>query len=90
MRLADGLLCGASCFLRSRTIYVRDADVPLFDRAQDELGKSVSALFAEFLKERLGSVTESEKAVLELIAQSRRGAGSGDKARRRQVSPIPI
>jgi hypothetical protein len=67
----------------TRTIYVRDADVALFDRAQDELGKSVSALFAEFLKERLGSVTESEKAVLELMAQigeekdkaAKRGAG---------------
>jgi hypothetical protein len=67
----------------TRTIYVRDADVVLFDRAQDELGKSVSALFAEFLKERLGSVTESEKAVLELMAQigeekdkaAKRGAG---------------
>ena len=60
--------------------YLRDVPAR---RAQDELGKSVSALFAEFLKERLGSVTESEKAVLELIAQigeerdqaTKRGAG---------------
>jgi|SRR5579864_3774054 len=55
----------------NKTIYVRDADVPIFERAQEDLGESVSSLFAEFLHERLTNLTEDEKKVLELIKQIR-------------------
>ncbi len=36
-----------------KTIYVKDADLPLMKRAESELGVSLSALFAECLKEHL-------------------------------------
>ena len=36
----------------NKTIYVRESDLPLWDLVQAELGTSVSALFAEFLRER--------------------------------------
>lgn len=37
----------------NKTIYVREADLPLFEAAQADLGESISALFAEFLRERI-------------------------------------
>jgi hypothetical protein len=37
----------------NKTIYVRDADLPLWEEAQKELGDSISALFAEFLRKRI-------------------------------------
>jgi hypothetical protein len=37
----------------NKTIYVKDSDLPLWDRAQQELGESVSSVFIECLKERL-------------------------------------
>jgi hypothetical protein len=45
----------------NKTIYVKDADLPLFEQAQELLGDSVSALFAEFLKERVGRVAPEER-----------------------------
>ena len=33
----------------NKTIYLREADLPLFEQAQEEFGDSVSSLFAEFL-----------------------------------------
>jgi len=37
----------------NKTIYVRDADLALWGLAQAELGESMSALFAKFLREKL-------------------------------------
>jgi hypothetical protein len=37
----------------NKTIYIRDADLPLWELAQTELGESISALFVKFLRERL-------------------------------------
>jgi len=37
----------------NKTIYVRDADLPLWELAQEELGESISALFVKFLREKL-------------------------------------
>jgi len=37
----------------NKTIYIKDSDLPLWERAQNELGESVSSTFVEFLKERL-------------------------------------
>jgi len=51
----------------NRTIYVKEADLPLFERAQEELGESISALFSDFLRHRLANSTEAEKKVLDFI-----------------------
>ena len=51
----------------NKTIYVKDADVPLFERAQQELGDSVSALFAEFLQERVGKRTPHERRIIDFV-----------------------
>lgn len=56
----------------NKTIYVKDADLPLFDKAQDQFGESVSSLFAEFLRERLAKLTPEEGRLIELIDQIRR------------------
>lgn len=37
----------------SKTIYIKDSELPIWDRAQQELGESVSSVFVECLKERL-------------------------------------
>jgi hypothetical protein len=37
----------------NKTLYVKDSDLPLWERAQKELGESVSSLFVECLRERL-------------------------------------
>jgi hypothetical protein len=39
--------------MANKTLYVRDSDLPLWDMAQDQLGQSISALFSEFLRERV-------------------------------------
>ena len=52
----------------NKTIYVKEADLPLFEQAQELLGESVSSMFAEFLKERVGKVTPEER-MAELMNQ---------------------
>jgi hypothetical protein len=37
----------------TKTLYVKDADLPLFERAQQELGESISALLADCLRHQL-------------------------------------
>lgn len=37
----------------NKTLYVRESDLALWDLAQDQLGQSMSALFAQFLHERV-------------------------------------
>lgn len=37
----------------NKTIYIKDADLPVWDEAQKELGDSISSAFADYLKERL-------------------------------------
>ena len=37
----------------NKTIYIKDADLPLWDKAQEELGESISSVFVDYLKERL-------------------------------------
>jgi hypothetical protein len=59
----------------NKTIYVKDADVPLFEQAQELLGESVSSMFAEFLKERVGRVTPEER-MAELVNQVSRKRSS--------------
>ena len=51
----------------NKTIYVKDSDLPLFEQAQNQLGESMSALFAEFLRERIAKVTPEENRILDLV-----------------------
>ncbi len=53
----------------NKTIYLRDADLPLFEQAQEQLGDSVSSLFAEFLRERVAKLTPEEHRIVELMSQ---------------------
>jgi hypothetical protein len=45
----------------NKTIYVKDSELPLFEQAQELLGESVSSMFAEFLKERVGKLAPEER-----------------------------
>ncbi len=51
----------------NRTIYVKDADLTLLEQAQEQLGDSVSSMFAEFLRERVAKLTPEETRIIELI-----------------------
>lgn len=57
----------------NKTIYVKDADLPLLEQAQQRLGDSVSSLFAEFLRERIEKLTPEESRILELRERIARG-----------------
>ena len=46
----------------NKTIYIRDADLPVWERAQQELGESVSSVFLDCLKERLEAEALRKKA----------------------------
>lgn len=37
----------------NKTIYIKDADLPVWDKAQKELGDSISSAFVDYLRERL-------------------------------------
>ncbi len=39
--------------MANKTIYIKDSDLPLWNRAQKELGESISSTFIDYLKERL-------------------------------------
>src|SRR3982750_4680050 len=51
----------------NKTIYVKDSDLPLLEQAQEQLGDSVSSMFAEFLRERVAKLTPEENRIIELI-----------------------
>lgn len=53
----------------NRTIYVKDADLSLLEQAQEQLGDSVSSMFAEFLRERVARLTPEENRIIALIGQ---------------------
>ena len=53
----------------NKTIYVKDTDLPLLEQAQQQLGDSVSSMFAEFLRERVSNLTPEESRIIELINQ---------------------
>jgi hypothetical protein len=48
--------------LPNKTIYVKDSDLPVWERAQEELGESVSSVFIDYLKERLETEAIRKKA----------------------------
>jgi hypothetical protein len=47
----------------AKTIYVTDANLPLFERAQEEFGESLSSLFAVFLRGELENMSEAERTL---------------------------
>src|SRR5437660_11296843 len=53
----------------NKTIYVKDTDLALLEQAQEQLGDSVSSMFAEFLRERVAKLTPEENRIIELINQ---------------------
>jgi len=46
----------------NKTIYIKDSDLTLWDRAQEELGESVSSVFVDCLKERLETEAMRKRA----------------------------
>ena len=65
----------------NKTIYLRDADVPLFEQAQEEFGDSVSSLFSEFLRDRVAKLTPDERRILALMNQITRKRDAAKKDR---------
>ncbi len=51
----------------NRTIYVKDTDLPLLEQAQEQLGESVSSMFAEFLRERVARLSPEENRIIDLV-----------------------
>lgn len=44
-------------YMANKTLYIKDSDLPLWDLAQAQLGGSISGLFAEFLRERVKTMS---------------------------------
>lgn len=65
----------------NKTLYIKDADLPLFEQAQEQLGDSVSSMFAEFLRERVASLTPEEGRILELMNEISRAREACSKER---------
>ena len=65
----------------NKTLYVKDADLPLFEQAQEQLGDSVSSIFAEFLRERVASLTPEESRIVELLNEIGRARDAVKKER---------
>jgi hypothetical protein len=51
----------------NKTIYIKDTDLPLLEQAQEQLGDSVSSMFAEFLRERVAKLTPEENRIIDLV-----------------------
>jgi hypothetical protein len=65
----------------NKTLYVKDADVALFEQAQQQLGDSVSSMFAEFLRDRVANLTPEEGRLISLLNQIRENRESVKKDR---------
>ena len=68
-------------YMPNKTLYVKDADLPLFEQAQEQLGDSVSSMFAEFLRERVAGLTPEEGRIVELMNEISRAREVASKAR---------
>ena len=53
----------------TKTLYVKEADLPLFEQIQEQFGDSVSSLFSEFLRERIGNLNPGEDRVFSVLNQ---------------------
>ena len=65
----------------NKTLYVKESDLPLFDQVQEQLGESVSAMFSEFLRERMANADPAESTIAGLMDQidARREALSAER-----------
>jgi len=43
--------------MAKKTLYIKDSDLPIWDLAQAEFGESISTLFADFLRERVKTMS---------------------------------
>ena len=53
----------------TKTLYVKEADLPLFEQVQEQFGDSVSSMFSEFLRERIGSLSPGEDRIFGVMNQ---------------------
>jgi len=65
----------------NKTLYVKNADLPLFEQAQERLGDSVSAVFAEFLRERVANLKPEEATIVGLLNEIARAREAASKER---------
>lgn len=68
-------------YMPNKTLYVKDADVPLFEQAQEQLGDSISSIFAEFLRDRMANLTPEEGRLIALLNQIRENRETAKKDR---------
>jgi hypothetical protein len=79
--LCTSIRCTYTGVMPNKTLYVKDADVPLFERAQEQLGDSVSSMFAEFLRDRVENLTPEEGRIIALLNQIRDSRETANKDR---------
>jgi hypothetical protein len=53
----------------TKTLYIKESDLPLFEQVQEQFGDSVSSMFTEFLRERIGSLKPGEDRVFAVLDQ---------------------
>jgi len=68
-------------FMPNKTLYVKDADLPMFEQAQEQLGDSVSSMFAEFLRERMANLQPEEGRIVELLHEIGHARDAANKER---------
>ena len=65
----------------NKTLYVKDADLSLFEQAQEQLGDSVSSMFAEFLRERVANLKPEEGRIVGLLNEITHGREAASRER---------
>lgn len=70
-----------TCNMPNKTLYVKDADLPLFEQAQKQLGDSVSSIFAEFLRDRVANLRPEEGRIVGLLNEITRARDVASKQR---------
>ena len=68
-------------YMPNKTLYVKDADLLLFEQAQEQLGDSVSSIFAEFLRERVANLKPEEGRIVGLLSEITRAREAASKER---------
>ena len=53
----------------AKTLYVKESDLPLFEQVQEQFGDSISSMFSEFLRERMGSLQPGEDRIRSVVNQ---------------------
>jgi hypothetical protein len=81
--------------MANKTIYIKDSDLPVWDRAQRELGESISSAFIDYLKARLQAAPRRQKSAkldmvqaMDALLAETNGAKNLDIERHPAWSPI--